>query len=102
MKKRPIPLNQVAVTASSTKTVGGVAANITQASSFFTSVLYAAFYIIGISLVVASIMRYRDHRMNPSQTPISKVIFMLLAGLFLGFFPLMVKFVQGHTGQYGI
>jgi RsiW-degrading membrane proteinase PrsW (M82 family) len=89
---------QVAVKGNdSSPSVGAVAGNLTGATDIFNGVFSAIFYVIGITLVVASIMRYRDHRQNPSQTPISKVIFLFLAGLAIGLFPLIVNYLGGTT-----
>jgi RsiW-degrading membrane proteinase PrsW (M82 family) len=77
--------------------VGTVASNLTDASDIFSGVFSSIFYVIGIAFVVGSIMRYSEHRKNPSQTPISRVIFLLLAGLAIGFFPVMIEYMGEKT-----
>lgn len=81
-------------------TLGTVASGLTEATDVFTGIFKAMFYVIGIAMVAASIMRYRDYRQNPVQTPIGRVIFLLLAGLIVGFFPWIVNHinaVMAHT-----
>ncbi len=74
--------------------LGTVASNLTNATDVFTGIFSAIFYVIGIGMVTASIMRYRDYRQNPVQTPIGRVIFLLLAGIVVGFFPLMINYIS--------
>jgi RsiW-degrading membrane proteinase PrsW (M82 family) len=76
--------------------VGTVASNLTGASDVFTGVFSAVFYVIGIALVVASVIRYREYRQNSAKTPISRVLFFLIAGIVIGFFPIAVNFIGHH------
>jgi RsiW-degrading membrane proteinase PrsW (M82 family) len=79
--------------------LGTVASHLTDATDVFTGVFSAMFYVIGIAMVAASVMRYRDYRQNPLQTPISRVVFLLLAGLIIGFFPLMINYISASIAH---
>jgi intracellular multiplication protein IcmD len=82
--------------------VGTVASNLSSASTVFNGVLSAMFYIIGIALVTASIIKYRDYKQNASQTPVSKPIFLFLAGIILGFFPLIINHIDMAAAPYRV
>jgi len=75
--------------------LGTVADNLSQTSDVFKAVLNTVFYAIGFVFVFGSFIRYHEHRKNPSQTPISKVVFLLIAGLVIGFFPYMADHLSG-------
>lgn len=90
---------QVGVSHRGSASLGTVASNLTGATDVFTGIFSGIFYVIGIALVVASIMRYRDYRQNPVQTPLGRVILYLLAGLIIGFFPLIVNYISASIGQ---
>jgi hypothetical protein len=75
--------------------LGTVADNLSQTSDLFKAVLDAVFYVIGFVFVFGSLIRYHEHRKNPSQTPISRVVFLLIAGLVIGFFPYMAAELSG-------
>lgn len=79
--------------------LGMVADNLTNTSDVFKSVLNAVFYSIGVVFVFGGIIRYFEHRKNPSQTPISKVVFLLLAGLAIGFFPFVASQLGNKIGN---
>ena len=90
---------QVSVGHGGGETFGTVATNLTGATDVFSGVFSAMFYVIGIAMVVASIMRYRDHRQNPVQMPIGRVIFLLIAGLIVGFFPFIVNYINASIAH---
>ena len=84
--KRRIPVSQVIVSAGAgAPSLGEVADNLNGATGFFTGVFTDIFYMVGVLLVTAAIIKYRDHRMNQQETPISRVIVLLIAGLVIGF-----------------
>lgn len=74
-------------------TVADVANNLGNMNTIFNEVFTNVFYVIGIAFVTASLIRYREHRINPSQTPISRVLFLLLCGLAMGFCPWIIQFI---------
>ncbi len=81
--------------------LGDVAGNATGATDLMTSVLSDIFYVIGIAFVVASVVQFREHRDNPSQTPLIRPILLLIIGLVIGTFPLLVKWTTGKVPTLG-
>lgn len=51
--------------------------------------------VVGIGLIFASFIQYRQHRANKLLVPISKPIFLLILGIFLACIPLLGKYTQG-------
>ncbi len=51
--------------------------------------------VIGISLIFASFIQYRQHRANKLLVPISKPIFLLILGIFLACIPLLGQYTPG-------
>jgi Na+/serine symporter len=101
MKNR-IPVSQAIVGAGGSTSLGTVADNLSGATGIFTNIFTDIFYIIGVLLITAAIIKYRDHRMNEQETPISRVIILLLAGLAIAFAPWMVEHFEQHISQYNI
>ena len=79
-----------------------VAGNLTQITSVFTGVFSGVFYIIGIMLFMAGVLQYREFRNNPSQTPLSRVIVLLISGILVGFFPLGSAWVSHRLAQFSV
>lgn len=50
---------------------------------------------IGIGLIFASFIQYRQHRINKLLVPISKPIFMFILGAFLACIPVLGHYTQG-------
>lgn len=101
MKKR-IPVLQVVAVGGASPSLGDVAGNLNSATGVFTDVFTDIFYIIGVMLVTAAIIKYRDHRMNQQETTLTRVLVLLFAGLVIGFGPLMVKFLGHFTSPYNV
>lgn len=51
--------------------------------------------VVGIGLIFASFIQYRQHRMNKLLVPISKPIFLLILGIFLACIPILGHYTQG-------
>lgn len=51
--------------------------------------------VIGIGLIFASFIQYRQHRLNKLLVPISKPIFLLILGIFLACIPFLGKYTPG-------
>lgn len=100
--KRRIPVSQVIVAGGGGSSLGDVADNLHDATSIFTNLFTDVFYVIGIVLIVAAIIKYRDHRMNEQETPISRVLVLLFAGLTITFAPWMVQHFGQHVSQYNV
>ncbi len=90
---------QVTVSHRNNADLGTVASGLTGATDVFTGIFSAIFYVIGIAMVTASIMRYRDYRQNPLQTPISRVIFLLMAGIIIGLFPFIINYINASIAH---
>ena len=90
----------VGVGAVESPSLGDVSNNLHAATNAFTGVLTNIFYAIGVMLIASSVIKYRDHHQNASQTPLSSVIVRLLAGLIIAFLPWMIKAFGAHISQY--
>jgi RsiW-degrading membrane proteinase PrsW (M82 family) len=101
MKSR-IPVSQVVATAGGSSSLGDVADNLHGATGVFTNIFTDIFYIIGVMLVTAAIIKYRDHRMNQQETPLTRVLVLLFSGLVIGFGPFMVNHFGQHVSQYNV
>ncbi|MCD8524866.1 MAG: hypothetical protein LRY67_03755 [Gammaproteobacteria bacterium] len=51
--------------------------------------------VIGVGLIFASFIQYRQHRINKLLVPISKPIFMFILGAFLACIPVLGHYTQG-------
>lgn len=51
--------------------------------------------VVGIGLIFASFIQYRQHRMNKLLVPISKPIFLLILGIFLACIPILGHYTKG-------
>ncbi len=85
------------------QTVGGLMNNIIGATSKFPPLLSALSYTFGVFLSVQSMLRFKAHVDNPSQTPISDPVKRFLAGgLFLSL-PFMLSVLRGTLfGSNGV
>ncbi len=101
MMKKRIPVLQVAVVSTS-PSLGDVASNMNSAAGIFTNVFTDIFYLIGIMLVFAAIVKYRDHRMNQQETTLTRVLVLLFSGLVIGFAPWMITHFGNHVSQYNV
>ncbi len=63
--------------------VGKVADNLMQPVAFASQFIYTACLVIGASFLFACIVKYVEHRRNPLVAPMSTVVFLFIAGLFL-------------------
>ena len=82
--------------------LGDVADNLHGATSIFTNLFTDVFYVVGIMLIVASVIKYRDHRMNQQETPLSRVLVLLFAGVVITFAPWMITHFGQHVSQYNV
>lgn len=86
---------------SSGLTIGEVARNILEPTSFLTKAIYAMCYVIGSSLILGSLMMYKMHRDNPIQTPMSRVIFLFLFGVVIVLIPIVAQLSEGASTVSG-
>ncbi len=79
--------------------LGSVAENLTDATGLFQGVLNGLFYVIGMVFIFGGFIRYYEHRKNPSQTPLGKVFFLLIAGIVIAFFPFTISYLGAKFAQ---
>lgn len=82
---------------SSPPSMGGIASNVLEPIGIFTNAVYSICYILGAAFIMGSVVRYREYRENPSQTPISRPIAILLFGIVLLSIPIIAKLSEAST-----
>ena len=79
------------------KGIGDVANHLMEPVGFASDFIYTTCFVIGGSLLFASVIKYIDHRRNPLAVTISTVVFLFIAGLFLVALPFAYKVVNHGT-----
>jgi hypothetical protein len=74
---------------------GQVTTNVLDIFRSVGSVFSGICIVVGIGLVCASFVQYRQHRVNKLLVPISKPIFLLILGIFLACIPLLGQHTTG-------
>jgi hypothetical protein len=74
--------------------IGRVASNLMDPVDFASDFIYTGCIIIGGSFLMASVIKYVEHRRSPLMVPISTVIFFLIAGLLLLLMPFLSTFTD--------
>lgn len=77
-------------------TLSGVAENIMSSFSDLAKLITAAAYIAGLGFAFAAILKFKQHRDSPQQTPVGQPLALLFVGAALLFLP-MVFSVAGTT-----
>jgi len=72
-----------------TSDLGHVAQNLMEPVGILSDFVQTACFIIGISFLFASIIKYKEHRRNPLMVPIGTVVFLLIAGILLILLPFL-------------
>lgn len=62
--------------------------------SVLTSALYNISLAIGIALLFAALIQYKNRKDNPGQVPISRPIALLIFGVILIVLPILAKFSE--------
>ena len=75
--------------------IGSVAAKITGNIKNVTLLITAAAYVTGATMFFVAIFQFRQHKENPTQTPLSKPMMFLAIAAALLFFPTLVKVTEG-------
>lgn len=75
----------------SSLSLGGASANAMEPLGIFTNGLYNICYILGVGFILGSIIRFKEYRQNPSQTPISRPIAIFCFGLIFIAVPIIAK-----------
>lgn len=82
--------------ANTTLTIGGVASLITRSFRQLTKLITAASYISGLGFAIGAIMKFKQHKDNPTQIPIGTPIALLFIASALLFLPNILG-VSGQT-----
>ena len=76
--------------------LGKVASNITKSITNLTKLVTAGAYVGGTAMFLVAVFQFRQHKENPTQTPLSKPMMFLAIAAALLFFPSLIK-VTGAT-----
>ena len=76
-------------------TIGGVASRVTASLDNVTLLITAAAYVTGAAMFFVAIFQFRQHKENPTQTPLSKPMMFLGIAAALLFFPTLIKVTAG-------
>lgn len=82
--------------ASNTLTVGGMASKITESFSSLTKLITAGSYLAGLGFSIGAIMKFKQHKDNPTQIPIGTPIALVFISAALLFLPSILG-VTGAT-----
>lgn len=77
-------------------TIGDVAKNITNASSQLATLITGISYLAGLGFAMGSILKFKQHKDNPTQIPIGTPIALLLVAAALMFLPTVFR-IAGNT-----
>jgi intracellular multiplication protein IcmD len=77
------------------KTVGDIAGTITGSFEALAKLITATSYVSGAGLFMVAIFQFRQHKENPTQTPLSKPMLFLAIAAALLFFPTVVGITEG-------
>ncbi len=82
--------------AASTSTVGTMASTITQSFTSITKLVTAGSYIAGLGFAIGAIMKFKQHKDNPTQITIGQPVGLLVVAAALLFLPSIMS-VAGAT-----
>lgn len=71
--------------------IGGIAANVTSNLSNIAKLITAGSYVAGMAFAVGAIAKFKQHKENPQQMPLSTPIVLLFIGIALIFIPAIFK-----------
>lgn len=77
-------------------TLGGIASNVTSSFKNLAKLITAASYIAGIAFAIGAILKFKQHKDNPTQIPIGTPIALVVIGAALLFLPSLLS-VTGET-----
>ena len=90
---------------STVKTLGAIATHLTASFSGIAKLITGASYLAGIAFAVGAIMKFKQHKDNPTQIPIGTPIALLFISAALMFLPTVYQSagvsVFGKGAQYG-
>lgn len=82
--------------ADSSKTLGNMASSITGSFTSITKLITAGSYLAGLGFSLGAIMKFKQHKDNPTQIPIGTPIALVFIGAALLFLPSILG-VAGQT-----
>lgn len=77
------------------QTIGSVASNIRGSITALTKLITASSYVAGSAMFLIAVFQFRQHKENPTQTPLSKPMMFLAIAAALLFFPSLIKVTGG-------
>jgi len=80
-----------AIALATTSTLGTLAANVVGTFSQIVSLITAISYVAGMGFALAGIMKFKSHRDNPQQVPLSAPIVLVIVAAALLFMPAILK-----------
>ena len=81
--------------AASGNTLGGMAGRLVGSMSNIARLITAAAYVAGVGFAVGGIVKFKAHKENPTQIPISTPIALVFVGASLIFIPNLIKTTGG-------
>jgi hypothetical protein len=75
--------------------LGKVATTVTDQLSAMASLLVYVAYIAGVGFALAGVLQFKAHKDNPTQTPLSKPVVLILVAACLLFLPSVMKTAGG-------
>jgi len=71
--------------------IGGIAQNVTSNLTSIAKLITAGSYVAGMAFAVGAIAKFKQHKENPQQMPLSTPLVLLFIGIALIFIPAVFK-----------
>lgn len=84
--------------AAATTGLGGVAESVHTSLSSFEKVIGTGSYVIGLAFAIGAIMKFKQHKDNPSNIPIGTPMALLVVAIALVFLPSLIS-LTGSTAK---
>jgi hypothetical protein len=85
---------EAAATVFTSAGLGDVAENLLEPVSLLSDFMSSACFVIGLSFLFASVVKYIEHRRSPLMVPISTVVFLFILAILLLLLPLAHKITE--------
>ena len=82
--------------------IGAIAANVTGNLANIAKLITAGSYVAGMAFAVGAIAKFKQHKENPQQMPLSTPIVLLFIGIALIFIPAIFKAGGGTLFNGGV
>lgn len=79
--------------------IGEMAESITENFTNLTKLITAGSYVAGLGFSIGAIMKFKQHKDNPTQVPIGTPVLMLFVGAALLFLPSVVETRDGYDNM---